>query len=71
MLGSQGLRYRAYAQAVREECADIPDEVFKPARAQVLSDLVDGAIFHTEPSRARWEEQARHKVAEEIAELIG
>ena len=69
VLGSPGTRYRAYAAAVREEYAAVPDETFKPARAQVLSELLDGPIFHTEPGRERWEEQARRNVGEEIAEL--
>jgi predicted metal-dependent HD superfamily phosphohydrolase len=64
-------RYRAYAQAVREEYAAVPDEVFKPARAQLLSSLLDGPIFHTEPARARWEERARRNVTDEIRELQG
>jgi predicted metal-dependent HD superfamily phosphohydrolase len=49
VLGSDALRYRAYAEAVRAEYAEILDEVFKPARRQVLSSLLDGPIFHTEP----------------------
>ena len=69
VLGSPAARYRAYAAAVREEYASIPDEVFNSARAQILSALLDGPIFHTEAGRARWEEQARRNVGEEIAEL--
>jgi predicted metal-dependent HD superfamily phosphohydrolase len=71
VLGSEALRYRAYATAVREEFADVPDDVFKPARAQVLKALLDGPIFHTEPGRQRWEERARRNITEEIAELTG
>ena len=71
VLGSHPGRYRAYADAVREEYADIPDETFKPARAQILSALLDGQIFHTAPGRARWEDQARRNIADEIAELSG
>ncbi|MCT7658872.1 HD domain-containing protein [Mycobacterium deserti] len=69
VLGSYPGRYRAYAEAVREEYADIPDDVFKPARAQILSSLLEGQIFHTAPGRARWEEAARRNITEEIAEL--
>jgi predicted metal-dependent HD superfamily phosphohydrolase len=69
VLGSAPARYRAYADAVRQEYADVPDETFKPARAQILSALLDGQIFHTAPGRARWEDQARRNVADEIAEL--
>lgn len=69
VLGSPPARYRAYADAVREEYAAVPDETFKRSRAQVLSSLLHGQIFHTAPGRARWEEQARRNVADEIAEL--
>jgi predicted metal-dependent HD superfamily phosphohydrolase len=69
VLGSSPARYRVYADAVREEYAVIPDETFKPARAQVLSKILDGHIFHTAAGRARWEEQARRNVAGEIAAL--
>lgn len=69
VLGSPAARYRAYADAVREEYADIPDDVFKPTRARVLSSLLTGPIFHTAPGRARWEDAARRNVADEIAAL--
>jgi predicted metal-dependent HD superfamily phosphohydrolase len=69
VLGSPPLRYQSYARAVREEFAAVPDEVFKPARAQILSALLKGPIYHTEPGRARWEEAAHRNVADEIAAL--
>jgi predicted metal-dependent HD superfamily phosphohydrolase len=69
VLGSDAFRYRAYAAAVREEYADVPDEVFKPARAQLLSSLLDGPLFHTAAGHERWEEAARRNIAEEIAAL--
>ncbi len=69
VLGSNALRYRTYAAAVREEYADVSDEVFKPARAQVLSSLLDGPVFHTVAGRERWEQLARHNIADEIGEL--
>jgi predicted metal-dependent HD superfamily phosphohydrolase len=71
VLGSPPHRYRAYAEAVRDEYADVPDDVFKPARAQVLTSLLEGPLFHTDPGRSRWEEQARRNVGDEIRELTG
>lgn len=71
VLGSDAFRYRAYAAAVREEYAEIPDEVFNPARAQVLASLLDGPLFHTAAGRERWDEAARRNLAEEIATLTG
>lgn len=69
VLGAPALRYRQYADAVREEYVSVPDDVFRPARARVLAALLDGPIFHTEVGRERWEEQARRNVGEEVSEL--
>jgi predicted metal-dependent HD superfamily phosphohydrolase len=69
VLGAEAFRYRSYAAAVREEYAEVPDEVFKPARAQVLQALLDGPLFHTAAGRERWEERARANITEEIATL--
>jgi predicted metal-dependent HD superfamily phosphohydrolase len=71
VLGSEPLRYRAYAAAVREEFGDMPDDVFKAARVQVLSSLLEGRLFHTAAGRERWEDRARRNIAEEIAALTG
>lgn len=71
VLASDPGRYRAYARAVREEYAAVPDDVFNPARAQVLSALLAGPLFHTEPGRRRWESAARANVAEELRDLTG
>jgi predicted metal-dependent HD superfamily phosphohydrolase len=71
VLGSEAFRYLAYAEAVREEYAAVPDEVFKPARAQLLRALLDGPLFHTAAARERWEEPARRNITEEIATLTG
>jgi predicted metal-dependent HD superfamily phosphohydrolase len=70
VLGANSARYRRYADAVREECHTVPDAVFRPARARVLTDLLEGTIFLTEPGRDRWEAQARRNVTAELAALI-
>lgn len=69
VLGAPAARYRQYADAVRDEYAAVPDDVFRSARARVLAALLDGPIFHTAPGLQRWEEQARRNVTGEIAEL--
>jgi predicted metal-dependent HD superfamily phosphohydrolase len=69
VLGSDALRYRAYAAAVREEYAEIPDAVFKRARARVLASLLDGQLFHTTAGRERWDQLARRNITLEIAAL--
>jgi predicted metal-dependent HD superfamily phosphohydrolase len=70
-LGRDAFRYRSYAAAVRDEYAYVADEVFKPARAQVLSSLLDRPQFHTTAGRERWEQPARRNIAEEIHALTG
>ncbi|ART73048.1 hypothetical protein BTO20_34880 [Mycobacterium dioxanotrophicus] len=69
VLGANAARYERYAAAVRAEYDAVPDDVFKPARARILTDLLGGSIFHTMPGRNRWEEQARRNVTAEIAAL--
>lgn len=70
VLGANSARYQRYAAAVREEYRTIPDAVFKPARARLLTDLLEGTIFLTAPGRDRWEAQARRNVTAEITALI-
>jgi len=71
VLGGDARRYRAFARAVREEYAAVPEDVFKPARAQLLTALLAGPIFYTEAGRHRWESAARHNVGEELRDLTG
>jgi predicted metal-dependent HD superfamily phosphohydrolase len=60
-------RYAAYAAAVREEYAAIPDESFRHGRADVLRALLDApALFRTESGRERWEAAARHNLETEL-----
>lgn len=65
-------RYAAYAAAVREEYAAVPDEAFRQGRADVLRGLLGlPALFRTAPARERWEEAARHNVRTELMLLGG
>ncbi|MFG2005938.1 metal-dependent phosphohydrolase [Spirillospora sp. NPDC048911] len=67
ILGSGPERYAAYAAAVREEYAFVPDEFFKPGRAGVLAGLLElPALFHTAPARERFEAAARHNIETEL-----
>jgi predicted metal-dependent HD superfamily phosphohydrolase len=65
-------RYAEYADAVREEYRSVPDEVFRPARARILGDLLAApSLYRTRVARARFEERARANVSAEIARLNG
>ncbi|HEY0538397.1 MAG TPA: HD domain-containing protein [Actinoallomurus sp.] len=64
--------YAAYAAAVREEYAAVPDEPFREGRADVLRSLLAlPALFRTASARERWEEAARHNLRTELMLLGG
>lgn len=63
-------RYAEYAAAVREEYAEVPDDLFSLGRAEVLRDLLAKPhLFHTAHAQASWEDAARANVEAELAEL--
>ncbi|HWG28143.1 metal-dependent phosphohydrolase [Actinospica sp.] len=70
ILGADPERYADYARAVREEYREIPDAVFRPARARILAELLSApTVYRTPSARARFESRARANVAGEIATL--
>lgn len=69
VLGAAPARYADYAAAIRVEYAHVPTDVFRPARAAILEQLLDGELFHTPAGRRRWEDRARANLRAEIAAL--
>ena len=70
ILASAPDRYTRYTEQVRREYAHVPDEVFAPARAEVLARLLDaGPFFRTAVGSERWEAAARRNVSDEIVRL--
>jgi predicted metal-dependent HD superfamily phosphohydrolase len=70
ILGSAPDRYTRYTEQVRREYAHVPDEVFGPARAEILERLLDtGPFFRTAVGSERWEAAARRNVSDEIVRL--
>ncbi|GHH69164.1 hypothetical protein GCM10018793_01200 [Streptomyces sulfonofaciens] len=62
--------YAAYAAAVREEYAFVPDDAFRAGRAGVLRQLLAlPALFRTPHGAAHWEAAARHNLGTELALL--
>jgi predicted metal-dependent HD superfamily phosphohydrolase len=62
--------YAAYAAAVRDEYAHVPDADFKAGRATILRELLAlPRLFATERGHDRWETRARRNVEGEIAKL--
>ena len=70
ILSSPQERFNEYCEQVRTEYAGVPDELFGPARAQILRDLAGGdGIYLTEYGRRHWDEPARLNVDRELARL--
>ncbi|MET9336463.1 metal-dependent phosphohydrolase [Nonomuraea sp. NPDC003804] len=62
--------YAAYARAVRQEYAHVPDELFRPGRAQVLRRLMDAPrLYRTPLAHDLWEARARANMTAELATL--
>ena len=70
VLAGDPAAYAAYAAAVREEYAFVPDDLFARGRADVLRGLLARpAIFRTASGRDRFETAARHNIRTELTLL--
>ncbi|WP_405881495.1 hypothetical protein OG762_24750 [Streptomyces sp. NBC_01136] len=70
ILASPPDTYAAYAAAVREEYAFVPDAAFREGRAAVLRQLLDlPVLFRTPYGTREWEERARENIRRELADL--
>lgn len=70
VLGGNAAAYRSYAEAIRQEYAEVPDELFRPGRAAVLRGLLElPKLYRTPVAVERYEARARANLAAEIAEL--
>ncbi len=70
ILAAEPERYAEYVASVREEYAEVPDDLFALGRAEVLRDLLAKPhLFHTAHARASWETAARANVEAELAAL--
>jgi predicted metal-dependent HD superfamily phosphohydrolase len=67
VLGGVPEEYAAYAAAVRQEYAHVPDDQFRPGRLDVLQRLsARERLFNTDGARARWEQTARRNIETEL-----
>jgi predicted metal-dependent HD superfamily phosphohydrolase len=63
-------RYAAYASAIREEYAHVPDDAFRTGRARILRSLLAlPSIYRLPPLRRAWEARARLNLTTELADL--
>jgi predicted metal-dependent HD superfamily phosphohydrolase len=70
ILGAPAADYRAYARAIRQEYAWVPDEHYRTGRQEVLrSFLQRERIYKTEQLHQESEAQARRNLEEEIRRL--
>ncbi|OYU70506.1 MAG: phosphohydrolase [Alphaproteobacteria bacterium PA2] len=70
ILGAEPEAYDAYARAVREEYAHVPDDAWKMGRPAVLKTFLEARFIYPDPDlRQRFEAGARENLAREIAEL--
>ncbi|WP_067455371.1 HD domain-containing protein [Actinomadura macra] len=67
ILGADPDRYAAYAAAVREEYAFVPEQFYRAGRAEILNGLLAlPSLFHTPPAHERYEERARRNIQTEL-----
>jgi predicted metal-dependent HD superfamily phosphohydrolase len=72
ILAADPERYAAYAAAVRDEYAHVPDDAFRAGRARILRALLDlPSIYRLPPLRHVWEARARANLTSELARLHG
>nr|WP_246147617.1 metal-dependent phosphohydrolase [Nonomuraea turkmeniaca] len=70
VLGRPGPGYDAYAAAIRQEYAHVPDDLFRKGRAQVLRRLLAAPrLYRTARAAGLWEERARANMTAELAGL--
>ncbi len=70
ILGAPPADYDAYAQAVREEYAHVPDDLWRAGRAQVLQRFREASVIYPDPAFAsRLDMPARGNLQRELAGL--
>lgn len=70
VLAAPPVVYDAYARAVREEYAHVPEAAWRHGRAAVLQRFLDAPVIFPDPAfRAAHETQARANLEREIASL--
>lgn len=70
ILGAEPARYDAYAAAIREEYAHVPEPLYRAGRAAILGRFLESEALFADPIWAgRYETQARANLTREIAAL--
>lgn len=70
ILGAAPARYDAYARAIREEYAHVPEPLYRAGRAAIMGRFLESPALYADAVWAeRYETQARENIAREIADL--
>ncbi|MFD0895419.1 hypothetical protein KBB96_20215 [Luteolibacter ambystomatis] len=70
ILAAEASEYDAYAKAIRQEYAHVPDEEFRRGRLAVMQRFLEEPVYRSEAFRSR-EETARENIRRELAALAG
>ncbi|GAB04601.1 hypothetical protein GII30_22055 [Gordonia amarae] len=70
VLGADAVRYDEYAANIQAEFSQVPAEIFRTKRAELLTEFLSRPrIFVSAPANQRWESVARANIEREIGEL--
>jgi predicted metal-dependent HD superfamily phosphohydrolase len=70
ILGADRKTYKAYAQAIRDEYAWVPEALFRERRAQVLQKFLSRQRIYQTPAFAMLEQPARENLRHELQTLL-
>lgn len=72
ILGAEPATYDAYAEAIRQEYAHVPDAAFRAGRGRVLEGFLKSPMIFADPTfNATYEIRARQNLGREIRALAG
>ena len=66
ILGAPEAQYAVYAEAVRQEYAKYPDDVWREGRAAVLEGMLSRTLYRSEAARTRWASDATANLTAEL-----
>lgn len=66
ILGAPEAQYAVYAEAVRQEYAKYPDDVWREGRAAVLEGMLSRRLYRSEAARTRWASNATANLTAEL-----
>lgn len=66
ILGAPEERYAAYAEAVRQEYAQYPDDVWREGRIAVLEGILARTLYRSAAARTRWATAAEKNLTAEL-----